>query len=54
LAKNTLVGFTSDNGGDKLSRNGQLAKGKRMKKLLDKWEGQVDPPLYPVSSKGGD
>jgi arylsulfatase A-like enzyme len=26
----------------------------RMKKLLDKWESEVDPPLYPVSAKAED
>lgn len=29
----------------------QKSKAGRMKKLIDKWEGQVDPPLYPVSLK---
>lgn len=39
LAKNTLVVFTSDNGGDKFSRNGPLAKGKGTL-----WEGGIRVP----------
>ena len=29
----------------------QKSKAARMKKLIDKWEAQVDPPMYPVSRK---
>jgi arylsulfatase A-like enzyme len=39
LAGNTLVVFTSDNGGDKCSRNGPLAKGKGQL-----WEGGIRVP----------
>jgi arylsulfatase A-like enzyme len=39
LAKNTLVVFASDNGGDKFSRNGPLAKGKGTL-----WEGGIRVP----------
>jgi arylsulfatase A-like enzyme len=39
LAANTLVVFTSDNGGDKCSRNGRLAKGKGQL-----WEGGIRVP----------
>lgn len=39
LATNTLVVFTSDNGGDKCSRNGPLAKGKGQL-----WEGGLRVP----------
>ena len=36
-----------------LSTN-QPARVARMKKLLEKWESDVDPPLYPVSAKAED
>lgn len=39
LTKNTLVVFTSDNGGDRFSRNGPLAKGKGTL-----WEGGIRVP----------
>lgn len=31
----------------------QKSKAAKMKKLLDKWESQVDPPLYSVTLKPG-
>ena len=31
----------------------EKSKAARLKRLLDKWESQVDPPLYPVSLKAG-
>jgi arylsulfatase A-like enzyme len=49
--KQELYNLVEDIGEKDNLADEQKSKVAKMKKLLDKWEGQVDPPLYRVSLK---
>jgi len=49
--KQQLYNLTEDIGEKNNLADEQKSKAAKMEKLLDKWESQVDPPLYPVSLK---
>ena len=49
--KQQLYNLTEDIGEKNNLAGEQKSKVVKMRKLLDKWESQVDPPLYPVSLK---